>query len=411
MHRDEPESPVAVGIQLTVMMFLQFFVWGSWYVTVGNFIAETGWDASVIGWAYTVGPIAAIVSPLFLGLIADRFFAAQRVLAVLHLLGGGVMLLLPTFAAGPGRAWEPFILLLFVHMLCYMPTLALTNTVAFRHLGRQEFWFPLVRVFGTLGWILANFVVSKLYSADKLPLQFQVAGGAALLLAVWSLLLPHTPPQQKERGTLASALGAGALGLLLRPSFLVFLLASFLICIPLAAYYSFAPVFVDASGLENPAFRMSFGQWAEVGFMLVMPFCFGLFGVKWMLAIGMLAWVVRYGLFSVAAEGGAPSLVLGGILLHGICYDFFFVTGQIYVDQRAPSDIRAQAQGLLVLMTQGLGLGIGARLTAAVVTGHTANGTVAWAEVWRLGAIAAGVVLVLFLLLFHERSASRQEPA
>ncbi|MBL1216694.1 MAG: MFS transporter [Planctomycetes bacterium] len=359
-------KPGFVTTRLSIMMFLQFFVWGAWYVTVGNYMGAHGM-ADHIYLAYIVGPIAAIVSPFFLGMIADRFFATERVLGILHILGGLFMFLAPVVAT---RSDDPrlFIAVLLLHMLCYMPTLGLTNTEAFHHITNQERQFPVIRVFGTIGWIAANWVVSKWLHADKEAVQFFVTGGAGLALGLFSFVLPHTPPPGVGKQVkFTEIIGLDALRKLSSVSFYVFLVSSFLICIPLAAYYSYAPVFADNVGMQDVAFNMSFGQIAEIVFMLAMPLFFMFLGVKWMLLIGMLAWVVRYGLFSAAATDGIIWMVLGGILLHGICYDFFFVTGFIYTDKKSTPEIRGQAQGLLVLVTQGLGLGLGAFLIGKLV--------------------------------------------
>jgi nucleoside transporter len=398
----------AVGSRLSVMMFLQFFIWGSWYVTVGNFIKAVGWADADVGWAYQVGPIAAVASPLFLGMIADRFFASERVLATMHLLGGIVMFTLPT-VAGDGTPSDTFGWLLLVYMLCYMPTLGLSNTVAFHSITNQEKQFPVIRVFGTLGWIVAGVVVSKWLRADEDSLQFQVAGGASVLLAAFSLTLPHTPPPAKgQSASIGDLLGLRSMALMKDPSFAVFMVASFLVCIPLAAYYAYAPLFVSATGFEAPGFTMSFGQWSEVLFMLAMPLFFARLGVKWMLAVGMLAWVIRYGMFSMAADDQVQWMVLGGILLHGICYDFFFVTGQIYVDKFASRELRGQAQGFLVLMTQGLGLGLGAKLATDLKSEFTTTSEagaelVDWGQFWWYPALFAGAVLLVFVAVFRDR--------
>jgi len=389
------------------MMFLEFFIWGAWYVTVGNYMKDHGME-SVIFWAYTVGPIAAIVSPFFLGMIADRFFPTERVLGGMHLLGGVAMFAAP-IAAGISPA--AFLAVLLFHMLCYMPTLGLTNTLAFHHLTHQEKQFPLVRVFGTIGWIVANFFVSKVFHADKLPLQFQITGSACLLLGIFSFFLPHTPPPAKgQKTTIGKILGLDALGLLKQPSFAVFIASSFLICIPLAAYYSYAPVFADDAGFRDTAFHMSFGQMSEVFFMIVMPLFFVRLGVKWMLVVGMLAWVARYGLFAAAAPGAILPMIFLGILLHGICYDFFFVTGFIYTDKKAAREIRGQAQGFLVLVTQGLGMLLGAQIAGTlfnrVVAGEGAARLATYRTFWLLPCVAAGVVLLLFTALFREDGAS-----
>jgi nucleoside transporter len=398
-------------VQLCAMMFLQFFVWGSWYVTAGTFVPAMQWPNSTTSWVYSAGPIAALISPLFLGLIADRFFASQRVLALMHLLGGVVMLVLVPAAidAKDATAFEWYVLL---YMLCYMPTLGLSNTVAFSHITDPERQFPLARVFGTLGWIAAVTLVSKGLEADTKPVMFEVAGYASVVLAALSWMLPHTPPPAAgKQVSLGETFGLGALELLRQPAFAVFLLCSFLICIPLAGYYGFGNQFASTVW-ANPGFYVTFGQWAEVVFMLVMPACFARLGVKWMLAVGMLAWVVRYGLFSAAAGSTPPIawMVLGGILLHGICYDFFFVTGQIHVDRRARPEIRGQAQSMLVLVTQGLGMLIGAQAMGWIVDRNTNGETRDWATIWLFPCVGALAILVVFVLLFRERDRDAPSP-
>ncbi len=426
--------------RLGIMMFLQFFVWGAWYVTVGNYMKSFGWF-DWVGTAYTVAPIAAIVSPFFLGMVADRYFPSEKVLGVLHLLGGLAMFAAPQIVAqGP----EYFIGALFIHTLCYMPTLGLTNTLAFHNITNQEKEFPIIRVFGTIGWIAAGWVVSLMLKADASATQFYVTGSAAIALGLYSFTLPHTPPPAAGKAvTIREVLGLDALSLLKQPSFAIFILSSFLICIPLAAYYAFAPVYVGKVGFESVGYVMSYGQISEIVFMLAMPLFFMALGVKRMLLIGMIAWVVRYGLFSYANEDNTQMLVFLGILLHGICYDFFFVTGFIYTDKKCSKEIRGQAQGLLVLITQGLGLGIGAQLMqrlaghytpadAAALNKESAELTVQafelkdavaaeplikkagelgaeatkmmdWQMIWLVPCVAAGVVAVIFFLFFHDR--------
>ncbi|QDT17918.1 MFS transporter [Alienimonas californiensis] len=432
----EPTGGGAVLIaRLAVMMFLQFFVWGSWYVSTGNFILNgSGWNdaAGVTGWAYSVAPIAAILAPLFLGMVADRFFASERVLAGLMLLGAVAMAAVPT-VLGPNPSDDDttlYLLLLFAHSLCFMPTLGLTNTVAFSHISNPEKQFPIVRVFGTLGWIVGSILVSKWetwfgaagWTGPDLEAgvgQYWVTAVASAALAVYSLTLPHTPPPAKgQASTPADLLGFGAIGMMKDRSFAVFMIASGLLCIPLAGYYGFANGFLGDSGFEDPGFNMSFGQMSEVLFMLAMPFAFARLGVKWMLAAGMGAWVLRYALFSAAADGGpldgdgAKGLILAGVILHGICYDFFFVTGQIYTEKRAPKNLRGQAQGFLVLMTQGVGLLIGAQLfgllAGAYTTGEGDAAVRDWPTIWLWPCIAAAVILALFLLLFRDRLSDAQ---
>ncbi|MGK0201025.1 MAG: nucleoside transporter [Planctomycetota bacterium] len=386
---------------LCAMMFLQFFVWGSWYVTAGTFVQPMGWDQTTTGWIYSAGPIAAMITPLFLGLIADRFFASQRVLAVMHALGAIVMLVLVPGAieTKDANSFEWYVL---IYMLCYMPTLGLSNTIAFTHIKNPERQFPIARVFGTLGWIAAVTLVSKGLQADTLPIMFQVAGYSSIAMAILSWVLPHTPPPLAgKKVSIAETLGLGALVLLKRPAFAVFMLCSFLICIPLAGYYSYGNQFA-ATVWPEAGFYMSFGQWAEVGFMLIMPLCFRRLGVKKMLAIGMAAWVVRYGLWSFGAPDSIAWMVLGGILLHGICYDFFFVTGQIYVDQQARPEIRGQAQSFLVIMTQGVGMFLGAQIVTGIVESNTVNEVPDWSQIWFWPGVGAAAILLLFLVAFRE---------
>ncbi len=441
----EPAKPSLVTTRLSIMMFLQFFVWGAWYVTVGNYMGAHKMGGAIY-WAYTVGPIAAIISPFFLGMVADRVFSTERVLFAMHVLGGVALIAAPFFTPADGGSHWPFIAILLIHMLCYMPTLGLTNTLAFHNLTNREKQFPIVRVFGTIGWIVANIVVSKVLEADKAVEQFYVAGGAAVVLGIFCIFLPHTPPPAKGKAVSArDILGLDALTLMKKPSFAVFMISSFLICIPLAAYYNYAPVFADAAGFHNVAFNMSFGQMAEVVFMLLMPLFFVRLGVKWMLLIGMFAWVLRYGLFAGAAGSGVLWMIMGGILLHGICYDFFFVTGFVYVDKQASKKIRGQAQGLLVLITQGLGMLIGAQVIGRLVNHYTATnaGELAeqaaalrdlsaaatgieaetlwnqatqlllsandWQTIWLIPCIMAAIIAVAFWILFRENNTTTTE--
>ncbi len=419
-----PRAPSIVLVLLSAMMFLQFFVWGSWYVSMTGFMIPEGMGG-LIAAAYSVGPIAAIVSPFFLGLIADRFFPTERVLGAMHLLGGAVLCAAPAVASAftGGSPWlHPYILILLLHMLCYMPTLGLTTTLAFHNLPNREKHFPLVRVWGTIGWIAGNLAVSVLPGKDAAAEQFYLGGGAAVLLGVFSFFLPHTPaPAKGKKISVREILGLDSLALLKQRSYLVFVVCSFLLCIPLAGYYAQARNYVDATGsaVNNSAtFTMSFGQMSEIFFMLVMPLCFRRLGVKWMLAIGMLAWVVRYGLFAGAWDDRVTWMVIGGVLMHGICYDFFFVTGMIYVDKAANPQIRGQAQGFLVLITQGLGMLIGAQAFGWLVGHYTsvpvfvveptpeqgaAATTVDWKMVWAIPAAFALGVLIAFVVLFRER--------
>jgi len=377
---------LSVTIRLSVMMFVQFFIWGAWYVTAPLYLGKIGFTGADFGWTYSVGPIAAIISPFFVGMIADRLFATEKVLGVLHLLGGGAMLMAASKMQGADPSATTINLIFFAHMLCYFPTLALTNTLALHNMTNPEKEFPLIRVFGTIGWILAGWALSW-QSWDSSVQMFALAGWAAVGMGVYSFFLPHTPPPGAgKQVTAREILGLDALVLFKRPAFMIFMVSSFLICIPLAFYYQLAARTVEQANLL-PAFTMSWGQVSEIFFMVVMPIFFLRLGVKWMLLVGMLAWVLRYALFAVGAPDQMVWMIFTGVLLHGICYDFFFVTGQIYTDKVAPKEIRGQAQGMLVLFTLGLGMLIGAQLGGRVETKYTPKKVAQiQAEVGAIGA-------------------------
>ena len=345
--------------QFSVMMFIEFFIWGAWYVTVANFMGEIGMT-EYIYWAFTVGPIAAIISPFFLGMIADRYFATEKVLGVLHILGGIAMFCAPFVSNSPVL----FIVALGLHMLCYQPTIGLVNTLTFHNIENQEKEFPFIRMFGTIGWIVAGIFVSGILGADKTALPLKVAGIAGIVMGVFSFTLPHTPPPAAgKKATFREIMGVDALKQLSSRPFNVFMISSLLICIPLAAYYSYAQTYLTSAGFEKPGFSLSFGQMSEAIFIVMLPFFFKRLGIKWTLFVGMLAWVLRYALFSLGAADSVFWMIMFGVILHGICYDFFFVTGQIYVDEKATPAIRGQAQGFVVLVTYGIGMLIGAQVT------------------------------------------------
>jgi len=357
-----------IRLQLSVMMFLQFFVWGAWYVTAPNYLGTIGFGAGDFGWTYSVGPIAGMITPFFVGMVADRFFSAQRVLGVLHLLGAGLMWLAMQKMTAGGTPTE-INWIFFGYMLTYFPTLALTNTIAMKHMSDPQTEFPGIRVLGTIGWIAAGLTLTWLGIETNISM-FELTAVSALVLGLLSFLLPDTPPSQEGKVTARQIMGLDALVLFKNRSYLFFIIASALICIPLSFYYQIASRIVEMSGLPIGQ-TMSYGQMSEIFFMIVMPFFFARLGVKWMLAVGMLAWVARYGLFAIGAPDEIRWMIIAGIVLHGICYDFFFVTGQIYTDQAAPKAIRAQAQGLLVFFTLGLGMFIGAQVAGSIEGQHT----------------------------------------
>ncbi|MEM1057325.1 MAG: MFS transporter [Bacteroidota bacterium] len=399
----------AIKVKLSSMMFLEFFVWGAWYTTVAVYMAAEGLG-DLTHWPYTVNPVAAIVAPFFLGLVADRYFAAEKVFGILHLLGGVFMLLAPSLIGNP----TVFILALLAYNLCYMPTLGLSNTIAFEQLEDQEKEFPIIRVFGTIGWIVAGLAISFVMSpllgvtAESTAWPLYLTGIGSIVLGLFAFTLPNTPPVAKGQPvSVASIAGVDAFRQLGSRPFYVFLVASFLLCIPLAAYYNFTQLFLVATGFENIAGTQSLGQVSEIVFMLVMPLLFVRWGVKWMLAAGMFAWVIRYALFALAAPEAVTWMILGGVLLHGICYDFFFVTGQIYVEKKSTPAVRGQAQGLLVLVTYGVGMLIGAQVAGEVYNGflggREALPLAEWTQFWWIPAVFAGVVLLAFIALFNDR--------
>ena len=392
--------------RLAAMMFLEFFVWGAWFTSLGQYM-----NAQEMGeWiplAYSVCWAGAIVSPIFLGMIADRFFPTQFVLAGLHIVGGALLLWAPYFGEGTGKNPQLFVTMIFLNMLCFMPTMGLCNSLAFRSLTNQEKQFPIIRVFGTLGWIVAGIVVSQYFKADQTNGSLRIGGVAGVLMGFYSLLLPHTPPPAKGQPfSLKTALGLDALVLLRSRSFAVFLACSFLISAPLSAYYNYTGNYLSALGDARPTFTQTYGQMSEVFFMVAMPLFFRALGVKWMLAVGMLAWVARYGFYAVPTDSVSP-LIYVAIALHGICYDFFFVTGYIYTDKRAPAAIRAQAQQFVILVTLGIGMIMGSQLMGRLHTYLFANDSKManleqWRKFWMVPAIASAVIFVIFFLLFKD---------
>jgi nucleoside transporter len=388
--------PLSVRIKLSSLMFLQYFVWGAWSVTMGTWLGQTlGFSGEQIGLAAGTTALAAMISPFFVGMIADRFLATEKILAALHLTGGLILLYASTMSA-----FGPFYAVLLGYSLCYMPTLALSNSLSFHQMKDPAREFPAIRVLGTIGWIVAGLLVGTLgLEATALPMR--LAAGASVLVGVFCLALPHTPPSRGRRASMSDVLGLEALGLLRERSFAVFVLGSFLICIPLQFYYAFANPFLNEIQVVNAAGKMTLGQMSEIGFMLVMPIFFRRLGVKNMLIVGMAAWAARYLLFAYGNNGSLVWMLYSGILLHGICYDFFFVTGQIYVDQKAPPDLRAAAQGLIAFVTLGLGMFIGSWVSGRIVDAFALpGGGHAWERIWIVPAAMAGAVLLLFAAFF-----------
>lgn len=397
----------SVQIQLSFMMFLEFFIWGGWFVTLGTFMGNnlnaTGAETAM---AYSTQSWGAIVAPFFIGLIADKYFNAEKILGILHIIGAVLMYLM--YQASDFSAFYPYVL---GYMIAYMPTLALVNSVSFNQMNDPAKQFSFIRVWGTIGWILAGVLISFYFHWDSqeniasgmLQNTFLMTAIVSLFLGVFSFTLPKTPPakNKSEKVTISDVLGLDALKLLLDRNFLIFFISSFLICIPLAFYYQNANPFLSEIGVDNPTGKMTIGQASEVLFMLLLPFFFKKFGFKKTILVGMLAWAVRYLLFAYGNSGEMTFMLLTGIALHGICYDFFFVSGQIYTDSKAGEKVKSAAQGLITLATYGVGMLVGFWIAGQIVDKNLiADGSHNWQDVWMFPAIFAVVVMILFAILF-----------
>ena len=384
-----------VFTKLSVMMLLEYFIWGSWYVTMGTYMSTfLGSSGVQIGAAYSALAIATMISPFFVGMIADRFFAAQRIMGLLHIAGALLLYFATQITDNTTFYW-----IVLFYSLLYMPTVALSNSVAFQQMTDPGKQFPWIRVFGTLGWIVAGIMIGKL-GIEKTASTFQMAAISSLALGVISFTLPNTPPKGKNS---ESAIGTEALVLFKDKPYLIFFIAAVFVCIPLSFYYGFANLFLNEVGLENAAGKMILGQFSEAVFILAIPFLFNNIGVKSMLMIGMTAWILRYVCFAFGNVDTGLWMLYAGIILHGICYDFFFVTGYMYTEKKAGDKIKNAAQGLFTFATYGVGMFIGTRFSGFTVDYYTTDGAHNWQSIWSVPAYIAVGVMLYFVLFFNEK--------
>ena len=389
-------------LQLSSMMFLNFFVWGIWFVTMGTYLTKgnIGASGSQTGLAYGTQSLGAIVAPFIVGLIADKFFDAQKILGVLHLTGAALLWYISSQAS-----FGSFYSLLLIYMILYMPTLALVNAIALNQISNAEKEFGGLRMWGTIGWIVAGLIIGWMAwetNPSSLNITYKVSAIVSGLFGIFSFFLPKTPPPKKgQKVTVSEVMGLDALKILGDKNYLIFFLASVLICIPLAFYYGQANLFLNEAGMVGAAGKMTMGQIAETVFLFIMPWFFARFGTKQMLLFGMLAWIIRYLLFAYGDTGSGIWMLYAGIILHGICYDFFFVTGQIYTDNVAGEKIRSSAQGLITLATYGVGMYIGFYVAGVYADKYKLSDTQHdWYSIWIFPCLFAAGVALMFLVLF-----------
>ena len=400
----------AIRVKLSTMMFLQFFIWGAWFVTMGTYLTKTlSATGTQNATAYATQALGAIIAPFIIGLIADKYFSAQKILGVLHILGAALM-----FYESKAPDFSSFYPAILAYMIIYMPTLALVNAVSFKQMLNPSKEFPPIRVFGTIGWIIAGLMIGWLgwEQSGSLVLTFRMAGIASLALGLLSFSLPDTPPIKKgQKTSLGDIIGLDSIGLLKNKSYLVFFLASVAICIPLAFYYNFTNPFLNEVGMKRAAGIQTLGQFSEFAFMVAMPFFFVRLGVKKMLAMGMLAWALRYVFFAYGDTGNNYWMLIAGIVIHGVCYDFFFVTGQIYTDNLAGERFKSAAQGFITLATYGVGMLIGFTISGPIVDHwQTSPTTHNWQTIWLIPGGIAFVVMVIFLLFFRDTNQIETKP-
>ena len=390
--------------KLSLLFFLEFFIWGGWFVTMGTFLSQifnaTGGELAM---AYETQSIGAIIAPFIIGLIADRYFAAQKILGLLHLLGAALLFIVSN--ADNFFAFYPYI---FIYMLLYMPTLALANSVAFHQMENPSKEFASIRVLGSVGWIVAGLIIGYFgwEGSQTLKNTFYMSSIASAFLGLYSFTLPNTPPKlgSNKKLKIREILGLDALSMLKDKGFLFFFIASILICIPLAFYYQHANQFLNEIGMKAAASKMILGQISEVLFLLLLPLFIKRYGIKNALIVGILAWGVRYMLFAFGDTGVKSWMLIFGILLHGVCYDFFFVSGQIYTDFKAGEKYKSTAQGLITLATYGLGMLIGFRFAGWLTDQYISDIGHLWKNIWIQPAIFSFVVLTLFLIFFKNET-------
>lgn len=381
-------------------MFFEYFIWGAWYVTMGTYMGEHLHSTGLqIGAAFSALAIATIFSPFIVGMIADRYFAAQKLMGVFHLVGAALLFYATQVTDNTAFYW-----VILVYSLLYMPTIALSNSIAFAQMTDPGKQFPWIRVFGTLGWIVAGFLIGSL-EIEKTASTFHIAAGASALLGLISFALPNTPPKGKTADASASkALGTDAFVLFKDKPYIIFFIAAILVCIPLSFYYGFANPFLNEVGMKQAASKMILGQFSEGLFILAIPFMFNRIGVKNMLLLGMIAWILRYLCFAHGSVGANEWMLYAGIILHGVCYDFFFVTGYMYTEKKAGPQIKNAAQGLFTVATYGVGMFIGTWFSGVVVDKYAISTEQHnWTSIWYVPAAIAAAVLVYFLIFFKEK--------
>ena len=396
--------PISLKARLCLMMFLNYVIWGAWYVTIGTYLTATlKFSGTEAGAVFGTTALASMITPFFMGLIADRFLATEKLLAILHLTGAAILYFV-TRTTTFGAVYA----LMLLYCLCYFPTIALTNSLTLRQLTNAGGEFPFIRMFATIGWIVIGVTIGSM-GIETSATPFLLAAGVSVAMSLYCLTLPHTPPEGKgQKITVGNLLGLDALVMLKKRPYLVFAVASILACIPLTFYFVFTNTFLNEIGVVNAAGKMTLGQFSEVGVMLLMPFIFRRITVRGVLMLGLACWSLRYGLLAYGNAGAGVWMFYLAILLHGFCFDFFFMTGQLYTDQEAPAHLRGTAQGFLTFLTYGVGMFVGSLLAGVALdfftttTGGTATHN--WTSFWLVCSAGAAVILILVALFFQTRA-------